>query len=35
VGGSDGVVAAISGVTLYTVRDGAIGEGEFLPLTLR
>ena len=35
VGGSDGVVAAISGVTLYTVRDGVIGEGEFLPLTLR
>lgn len=35
VGGSEGVVAAISGVTLYTVRDGAIGEGEFLPLNLR
>ena len=35
VGGSDGVVAAIPGVTLDTVRDGAIGEGEFLPLTLR
>lgn len=35
VGGSDGVVAAVSGVTLYTVRDGVIGEGEFLPLDPR
>ncbi len=33
--GSSGVVAAISGVTLYSVRNGAIGEGEFLPLDPR
>lgn len=35
VGGSDGVVPAISGVTLYTVRDGRIDDGEFLPLDPR
>ena len=32
VGPGSGTVPAISGVTLYTVRDGAIDAGEFLPL---
>lgn len=32
VGGGGGPVPATSGVTLYTVRDGRIDEGEFVPL---
>ncbi|MEZ5291977.1 MAG: metallophosphoesterase [Vicinamibacterales bacterium] len=32
VGGGGGVVPAISGVTLYDVADGRIGEGRFVPL---
>lgn len=32
VGPTPGVVPAISGVTLYTVRRGVIGDGEFLPI---
>lgn len=35
VSGSEGVVPAISGVTLYTVRDGRVDVGEFLPLDQR
>ena len=35
VGAGEGVVPAISGVTLYTVRDGRLDEGEFIPLDAR
>ncbi len=35
VGAGEGVVPALSGVTLYTVRDGKPDEGEFIPLDAR
>ncbi|MEZ5416696.1 MAG: metallophosphoesterase [Vicinamibacterales bacterium] len=35
VGGGNGVVPAVSGVTLYRVQDGAIDGGEFLALDPR
>lgn len=34
-GGGGGPVPAVSGVTLYTVRDGRIDDGEFIPLDVR
>jgi hypothetical protein len=32
VGGGSGTIPAISGVTIYTVREGSIDAGEFVPL---